>query len=210
MFIALEGLDGCGKSTQLRALVRRLQQHGIAPIIVQEPGGTPVGEEIRKLLLFKKELTMNALTELLLYEASRSELTQTVIRPALAAGRWVLTDRYALSSLAYQGYGRGLNLELVRELNRLATENLEPQITIFVDVPVEIALQRKGRVKDRLEGSGAEFYERVRRGYLEAIQQISGGIVLDGRKDIATLSEEVWSHIRSFVFAGAESPLAQP
>lgn len=199
MFIALEGLDGCGKSTQLRALARRLQQHGIAPIIVQEPGGTPVGEEIRKILLLQKELKMNALTELLLYEASRSELAQTVIQPALAAGRWVLTDRYALSSLAYQGYGRGLNLELVRELNRLATENLEPQITILVDVPVKMALKRKGRAKDRLEGSGAEFYERVRRGYLEAIQQVAGGIVFDGRKDIATLSEEVWSHIRSFV-----------
>ncbi len=206
MFIALEGLDGCGKSTQLRALAQRLQQHGIVPLIVQEPGGTPVGEEIRKILLSKKELTMHALTELLLYEASRSELTQTVIRPALAAGRWVLTDRYALSSLAYQGYGRGLNLALVERLNRLATEDLAPQITILLDVPVEIALQRKGRMQDRLEGSGAEFYERVRRGYLETIQQISGGLVLDGRKDIATLGEEVWSHIRSFVFAGAERP----
>lgn len=199
MFIALEGLDGCGKSTQLRALAQRLKEYKIDPVIVQEPGGTPVGEEIRKILLLKKELAMTPLTELLLYEASRSELTETVIRPALAQGRWVLTDRYALSSVAYQGYGRGLDLELVRDLNRLATRGLVPQVTLLIDVPVEVALQRKGKVRDRLEGSGVEFYERVRRGYLVEISRISGGIVLDGTKEVSTLSEEVWSYIRPFV-----------
>lgn len=201
MFIALEGLDGCGKSTQLRALAKRLKQYKIDPVIVQEPGGTPVGEEIRKILLLRKELAMTPLTELLLYEASRSELTQTVIQPALASGHWVLTDRYALSSLAYQSYGRGLSLELVRELNRLATGDLAPQMTLLIDVPVEVALRRKGRVKDRLEGSGVEFYERVRRGYLAEISKVSRGIRLDGMKEISTLSEEVWSYIRPFVSA---------
>ncbi len=201
MFIALEGLDGCGKSTQLRALAKRLKQYKIDPVIVQEPGGTPVGEEIRKILLLRKELAMTPLTELLLYEASRSELTQTVIQPALASGHWVLTDRYALSSLAYQGYGRGLSLELVRELNRLATGDLAPQMTLLIDVPVEVALRRKGRVKDRLEGAGVDFYERVRRGYLAEISKVSRGIRLDGMKEISTLSEEVWSYIRPFVSA---------
>ncbi|MCI2429535.1 dTMP kinase [Candidatus Acetothermia bacterium] len=201
MFIALEGLDGCGKSTQLRALAKRLKQYKIDPVIVQEPGGTPVGEEIRKILLLRKELAMTPLTELLLYEASRSELTQTVIQPALASGHWVLTDRYALSSLAYQGYGRGLSLELVRELNRLATGDLAPQMTLLIDVPVEVALRRKGRVKDRLEGAGVDFYERVRCGYLAEISKVSRGIRLDGMKEISTLSEEVWSYIRPFVSA---------
>jgi dTMP kinase len=201
VFIALEGLDGCGKSTQLRALAKRLKQYKIDPVIVQEPGGTPVGEEIRKILLLRKELAMTPLTELLLYEASRSELTQTVIQPALASGHWVLTDRYALSSLAYQGYGRGLSLELVRELNRLATGDLAPQMTLLIDVPVEVALRRKGRVKDRLEGAGVDFYERVRRGYLAEISKVSRGIRLDGMKEISTLSEEVWSYIRPFVSA---------
>ncbi|MCS6902874.1 MAG: dTMP kinase [Candidatus Bipolaricaulota bacterium] len=201
MFIALEGLDGCGKSTQLRALAQRLQQSKMDPVIVQEPGGTPVGEEIRHILLHREELKMAPLTELLLYEASRSELTETVIRPALASGRWVLTDRYSLSSVAYQGYGRGLDLRLVRELNRIATGGLDPQMTFLIDVPVEVALQRKGRARDRLEGSGVEFYERVRRGYLTEISRISGGVLLDGQKEIAALSEEVWGYIRPLVAA---------
>ncbi|MCS6936132.1 MAG: dTMP kinase [Candidatus Bipolaricaulota bacterium] len=199
MFIALEGLDGCGKSTQLRALAQRLRQCGIDPVIVQEPGGTPVGEKIRVILLHQEKLKMTPLTELLLYEASRSELTETVIRPALAAGRWVLTDRYALSSLAYQGYGRGLDLELVRELNRLATGGLNPQVTFLLDVPVEVALRRKGSMRDRVEESGVEFYERVRRGYLTEISRIAGGVLLDGQKEISGLSEEVWSYIRPLV-----------
>lgn len=196
MFVLLEGLDGCGKTTQRRALERRLRERGLDPVIVREPGGTPVGERIRQILLLEKDLTMAPLTELLLYEAARSELTRTVIKPALAAGRWVLADRYALASLAYQGYGRGIRLDLVRKLNRLATEGLEPDLTVVLDIPVELALQRKGQARDRLEGSGVGFYERVRTGYVELIRQIPGGVLLDATGDVTAIAEQIWTHLR--------------
>ncbi len=198
VFIVFEGIDGCGKSTQLRALSKRLQAYGIEPLVIREPGGTPVGEQIREILL-ERPLEMEPLTELLLYEASRSELTRTVLRPALQAGQVVLADRFAMASLAYQGYGRGLDLTLVRHFNTIATEGIEPSMTIILDVPVEVALARKRSAFDRLERAGLEFHERVRRGYRELAQQTPGSLLLDGTRPASELAEQIWKAVESLL-----------
>jgi dTMP kinase len=146
---------------------------------------------------------MEPLTELLLYEASRSELTQTVLRPALRAGRVVLSDRFALASLAYQGYGRGLDFTLVQKFNTIATDGIEPSLTIILDVPVEVAWARKQRALDRLERAGREFHERVRRGYQELAQQIPNALLLDGTRPPSELAEQIWQRVQLFLRAGS-------
>lgn len=196
VFIVFEGIDGCGKSTQLRALAERLRAYGIEPVIVREPGGTPVGEHIREILL-ERPLEMEPLTELLLYEASRSELTRTVLRPALQSGQVVLTDRFAMASLAYQGYGRGLDLTLVRQFNTIATEGIEPSMTIILDVPVEVAFARKRKSFDRLERAGLQFHERVRQGYRQLAQQTPKSLLLDGTRPVLELAEQIWKAVQS-------------
>lgn len=201
VFIVFEGIDGCGKSTQLRALQERLRQYGIDPLVVREPGGTPVGEQIREILL-ERPLGMEPLTELLLYEASRSELTRVVLRPALIAGRVVLSDRFALASLAYQGYGRGLDFTLVQKFNRIATDGIEPSLTVILDVPVEVALARKREAFDRLERAGREFHERVRRGYQELAQQTPNTLLLDGTRSPSELAEQIWQRVYEIVRGG--------
>ncbi len=197
IFIVFEGIDGCGKSTQLSALRERLQAHGVEPLVIREPGGTPVGEQIREILL-ERPLEMEPLTELLLYEASRSELTRKILRPALEAGHVVLADRFAMASLAYQGYGRGLDLTLVQQFNTIATEGIEPSMTIILDIPVAVAFARKKKAFDRLERAPSEFHERVRQGYRELAQQTPRSILLDGTRPAAELAEQIWEAVRPF------------
>jgi dTMP kinase len=168
-FISFEGIEGSGKSTQARRLAERL---GPLAVLTQEPGGTELGRAVRELLLHRRE-AMAPTAEALLYFADRAQHVASVVRPALAAGRVVITDRYVDSSLAYQGYGRGLSLELLRAVARLATDGLAPHFTIFLEVPVHVGLARVGRrgEHDRLEAEPAEFHERVRAGYAELIGQ---------------------------------------
>lgn len=201
VFIVFEGIDGSGKSTQIHALHERLRGYGIDALIVREPGGTPVGEQIRRILL---EREMEPMTELLLYEASRSELTRTVLRPALAAGRVVLADRFAMASLAYQSYGRGLDFTLVQKFNTIATDGIEPSLTIILDVPVEIAFARKRRVFDRLERAGREFHERVREGYRQLARQMPCGLLLDGTRPAAELADTIWKAVFPLVVEGGK------
>ncbi|MCX8103021.1 MAG: dTMP kinase [Candidatus Bipolaricaulota bacterium] len=201
LFIVFEGIDGSGKSTQLRALQERLRQHGIDPLAIREPGGTPVGEQIRQILL-ERPWGMEPLTELLLYEASRSELTRTVLRPALEEGRVVLSDRFAMASLAYQGYGRGLDFTLVQKFNRIATDGIEPSLTIVLDVPVAVALARKREAFDRLERAGREFHERVRAGYRELAQQMPNTLLVDGTRPAHELAEQIWQRVYERVRGG--------
>jgi len=197
VFIVFEGIDGCGKSTQLSALRERLRAYGVEPLVIREPGGTPVGEQIREILL-ERPLEMEPLTELLLYEASRSELTRKILRPALEAGHVVLADRFAMASLAYQGYGRGLDLTLVQQFNTIATEGIEPSMTIILDIPVAVAFARKKKAFDRLERAPSEFHERVRQGYRELAQQTPRSILLDGTRPAAELAEQIWKAVRPF------------
>jgi dTMP kinase len=197
LFIVLEGIDGSGKTTLVRRLEQKLIQYGSKVITVEEPGGTPVGERIRQILL-ARALPMEALAELFLFEAARHQLVRTVIRPSLEAGQLVLADRFALSSLAYQSYGRGLDMKLVRQLNGLATEGLEPDLTILLDLPAERALERKGQPRDRLETTGLEFLRRVRQGYLALLEQLKPehGLRLDATWSAEALTEAILEKIR--------------
>lgn len=175
-FIVLEGVEGAGKTTQVARLAEWLRARGGDPVVTREPGGTAVGEAIRAVVL-DRELDVPPVSELLLILAARAAFVRDVVRPALDEGRVVLADRYDLSTLAYQGYGRGLDLEEVRRANRLATGGLRPDACVVLDVPVEAGRDRQrraGKRADRMEEAGTEFLERVRRGYAAAADREPG------------------------------------
>lgn len=202
-FITLEGIEGCGKSTQAPQLCAWL---GERALLTCEPGGTRLGRDIREILLEPSRGTMSEVTEALLYLADRAQHVSEVIRPALDSGRVVVCDRYVDSTLAYQGYGRGLPLDLLRAVAELATGGLRPDLTLFLDVPVLLGLQRvgaRGR-HDRLESERVEFHERVRQGYLELIaQEPRRWVVVDGEGT----EEQVTERLRDAV---SRAGLAEP
>ena len=170
-FITFEGIDGCGKSTQLKMVKERLLKEGREFIEIREPGGTVVGEKIREILLDKKNDSMVPLAELLLYEAARAQITEEVIKPALEKGTIVICDRFFDSATAYQGYARELGFDLVDGLNKIATAGLKPDVTFLLDLSAEDALKRRitrGEAEDRLEALGTSFQAKVREGYLKA------------------------------------------
>lgn len=171
-FISFEGIDGSGKTTQLRRLAVDLQAHGLNVLTTREPGGTALGTRLRAALLDAHE-QVDPLTELLLYAADRAQHVRSLVRPALEAGRVVLTDRYADATVAYQGAGRGFPMELIAQVIELATGGLMPDITLIFDVPVETGTARTRRRAhqtqqgDRLDAEDTAFHERVRKAYLE-------------------------------------------
>ena len=171
-FVVLEGIDGCGKSTQIEALRRWLPTSGLlAPgaelLVTREPGGTALGAALRQLLLHPPgEAAPEPMAELLLYAADRAQHVEQCIRPALAAGHWVLSDRYSGSTAAYQGYGRGLDLARIAQLEELATGGLSPDLTLWLELPLAESLRRRGeRTADRIEASGEAFLQRVIEGF---------------------------------------------
>ncbi len=185
LFITLEGLDGCGKSTQARLLKEYLTGRGYDTVLTREPGGTPLAEAVRSLILTPTEEELDPMAEALLYAAARAQHVNGLIRPALAAGKIVISERFVDSSLAYQGFGLGRGLELIREINRLALGDFAPDLTFLLDVKVEQGSFRVNhrshsvRSKpDRIESRGANFYEQVRRGYLELSRMEPQRIVL--------------------------------
>jgi dTMP kinase len=165
-FVTIEGIEGCGKTTQARRLVDAL---GTRALLTIEPGATGLGVALRQVLLEQRGADISPLAELLLFFADRAQHVYEVIRPALAAGRIVVSDRYSDSTLAYQGYGRGLPLPMIRSLAEQATTGLVPDVTLLLDVPVELGLSRARRrgAADRIESETLEFHTRVRAGYLE-------------------------------------------
>lgn len=187
--IAIEGGDGAGKSTQAAELAG-----AIGALLTREPGGTPIGERIRALLLDPGSTGMADRTELMLMLAARAQHLAERIEPALAIGRHVVVDRYSASTLAYQGYGRGLPLEDVRRACELATAGRWPDLTVLVDVPVAVGRQRRGDRPDRIEGEAAHFHERVRAGFLaEAEADPSRWCVVDGSGEVSAIAAEILS-----------------
>jgi len=201
IFISFEGLDFSGKSEQCRRLVAALRAAGydnVEPL--REPGGVAIAEAIRRVVLDHRNVEMNARTELLLYSAARAQITSEKILPALQAGKIIVADRYVDSTTVYQGFGRKLDLELVAAVNRFATCALLPQLTLLIDVPWHVALERQQHAnlhKDRLESEETEFYERVRAAYLQLAQQEPQRfVVIDGAAEIETVAGRVNESVR--------------
>jgi dTMP kinase len=205
-FITFEGIEGCGKTTQLARLAGRL---GPGCVVTREPGGTAIGAAVREVLLDPASRGLTPMAELLLYFADRAQNVAEVVRPALAAGRVVLCDRHVESSLAYQGHGRGLPLEAIRQLAALATGGLRPDLIVLLDVPVEVGLARVGErgSADRLEAEVREFHDRVRAGYesLRA-EEPSRWLKLDGTAPADAVFAALWSGLLARGLVGEASP----
>ena len=203
-FITFEGIEGCGKSTQLSLLKTRLEKGGRAVLGVREPGGTLLGEQVRSVLLNTTEEGIDPWAELFLYEACRAQLVAKVIRPALIEGKVVLCDRFYDSTLAYLGFGRGLDKEKISGLNTLATGGLVPDLTILVDCAEDVGLKRawarisaaSGAKEDRFEKEDAAFHSRVREGFLEIARGAPRVRVVDGSREIATVHREICDIIK--------------
>ena len=188
MFLSFEGIDCCGKTTQAKLLVEKLKSENRETLFLREPGGTEISEQIRQILLHKKNLKMTQITELLLFSASRAQLVTEVIKPAIAKGTVVITDRFVDSTTAYQGYGRGLHHGGVKGINAIATNGLMPKKTFIIDITVQEMYSRRQASHqeiDRMEMSNEDFYNRVRDGYLQmAKEEPSRFVVIDGKQPI--------------------------
>lgn len=199
MFISFEGIDFSGKSTQIELLKDFLVDHNKKVEILREPGGTEISEKVRRILLDNKNEKMFAEAELLLFSASRAQLLREKIQPYLEKGIYVISDRFHDSSTAYQGYGRGIPLEVVKTIHQLAIGDTIPDLTFFIDIPVGIANERrkkKSKLKlDRIEVADIEFYNRVRSGYLEIARQEERFKVIDGTQTIETIQNQIISEI---------------
>ena len=201
VFIAFEGPEGAGKSTQLRHLQRHLQRAGREPVVTKEPGGTPLGERIRELVLLEPDLDITPLSEFLLYSASRAQLIQDVIEPSLAAGKLILCDRFAGASVAYQGYGRGLPLDFIHTVTAQTTGGLEPDLTLLFDLEPEVGLARvaKRGQKDRLEGADLTFHQRVREGFLAQAETNPTWKTFDASLSERDLENLVWKAVKPYL-----------
>lgn len=194
MFITFEGSEGSGKTIQIAQLAQSLRQLGYNILTVREPGGTPIGDQVRKVLLSNKNGEMHSRTEILLFQASRAQLVEQVIRPHLDAGGIVLCDRYADSTLAYQGYGRGADLGELRSLIRFATGGLVPDLTLLLDVDVVQGLKRRSADGDinRLDALTVDFYQRVRCGFQAlAAAEPARWVVIDANQTQAEVAQEI-------------------
>lgn len=197
LFITFEGGEGCGKSVQAKALYRRLSQLVVPVVLTREPGGTLLGKKIGGWLKWAQDTDISPLTELLLFSASRTQLVSEVIKPNLENGKVVICDRYADSTTAYQSYGRGLDLEMVKAINSIATQGLKPDLTVLLDIPVEEGLGRK-RVKkqDRFEQEDIAFHQRVREGYLKmAANEPGRWLVVDASQSKSKIAQIIWQRV---------------
>ena len=203
-FITFEGGEGCGKSTQIRLLAERLRAAGREVLLTREPGGTALAEKIRSLVREESDDPPNSRAETLLFIASRAQVVESVIRPALASGTWVLCDRFADSTFAYQGYGRGLDLEELKRINSFATGGLEPDRTILLNVSPEISVKRMRAREavtntdaDRMEKAGDGFHARLKQGFLEiAAAEPKRFAVIQADGSVEEVAEAVWNSIQ--------------
>ena len=197
LFITFEGADGCGKTTQLNLLKEYLENNSYEVVLTREPGGKGLGEKVREILLnYDGEVSNRC--ESFLFLADRAQNIDIIVTPAIEQGKIVLCDRHTDSSVAYQGYGRGLDINQINTLNNLATNNKKPDLTLVFDVDIETSMQRVGNEKDRMESAGKEFFNRVRNGYLELAKQEPERIkVLDSTKSISEVQKDVLEIIKT-------------
>jgi dTMP kinase len=206
LFITFEGMDGCGKSTQMRRLAKRLRAAGHAVVESAEPGGSPIGMQIRGILLDSANHALSPTAELLLYFANRAQNVDQWIVPALSSGSIVLSDRFTDSSLVYQGCGRGLGAETVLELDRIACRGLKPDLTLLIDIDLATSLARaqarnaRGNRTDRMEEQGTAFYEKVRDAYLAlAAGEPERFRTIDGRDNVGVVAKKIWEVVSAHV-----------
>lgn len=201
LFITFEGTEGAGKTTQMEMLGEYLNKKNYQVILAREPGGTIIGDRIRKILLNPEFKTMNPVTETLLYAASRAQYVTEVIKPALRAGKIIVSDRYIDSSYAYQSFGRGLNLKNIIEVNNWATEEILPDVTILFDLPAEVGLERIGNdFTDRMEQESIVFHRNVVKGFLKLAKKFPDRYrIIDATKDIYSVHSEVVKIVDKFL-----------
>jgi dTMP kinase len=207
LFITFEGLDGCGKTTQIRLLSRALRDHGRTVVETAEPGGTDIGRQIRRILLDPVNQAIHSRTELLLYFGSRAQNVEEVIRPALSRGQDVICDRFTDSTVVYQGCGRGLDTQMILDLDRIACAGLAPDLTILIDIDLDTSLRRARRRNERTDVSESRideeshaFHERVRRGYLGLAKQYPERYrVIDGSGSFEEVAELIWKAVAPHV-----------
>jgi dTMP kinase len=205
LFISLDGLDGTGKSTQCALLGDWLRARGLDVVECTDPGGTPAGDVIRSLLLDHRG-EMSLACEALLFMASRAQLIEEVIRPALEAGRAVVSDRFVLANVVYQGYAGGLDPDQIYAVGRLATGALEPNLTIVLDLPVDVAQARRKRPADRMESRAADYHARVREGFLTEARRHPERIrVVDASQDVQVVHEDICREVSRVVAAGSRT-----
>ena len=199
-FITLEGSEGVGKTTNIDVVCRLLEANRVPFIKTREPGGTPLAEALREAMLAVREEEVSAMTELLIVFAARTQHLDRVIRPALAAGQWVVCDRFTDASYAYQGYGRGLDLERITALEGWVQNGLQPDLTLLLDLAPEVAEQRmQERTKDRMESEKLEFYQRVRSGYLRRAAQDARFRVIEAKNTIDAVATEIDAHVSALI-----------
>lgn len=207
LFIAFEGPEGSGKSTQVQLLYQALTAKGLRVVCTREPGGTPIGEQIRAVLHDLRNAGMSPEAEVLLYSASRAQHVAQLIRPALERGEVVISDRYAESTLAYQGYGRGLDLEILRRITDFATGGLYPDLVVYLDLEVELGLERKRRARqqgqgewNRMDQQELAFYRRVREGYLQMAERERGRwLVVDATRSVEEIHCIVLRRVQTYL-----------
>ena len=195
LFITFEGTDGCGKTTQIEILKRYLDEKGYKVVLTREPGAKGLGEKLREILLnYDGDVSSNC--ESFLFLADRAQHIDMLIKPAIERGEVVLCDRHTDSTVAYQGYGRGLDLDQIRMLNDIATNGVKPDMTFVFDIDIATAQKRVGKTKDRMESAGIEFFKRVRQGYLEIAKSEPERVkVLDATQTIETIANQVKEYI---------------
>ena len=191
LFITFEGADGSGKTTQLNNVKSFLEQKGFDVVITREPGALDIGQKIRNILLHHDGIVADR-CEMFLFLADRAQHVETFIKPAIDEGKIILCDRHTDSTIAYQGYGRGQDINLLKDLNKIAINGLKPDLTLLFDVSTEVAQERVGSEKDRMESAGIEFFERVRNGFLEIAKQEPERVkVVDSRQTIEEIHKQI-------------------
>ena len=197
-FISFEGIDGAGKTTQIELLKKRLEKNNYKVKVFREPGGMDISESLRKIIL-NKSFDISSNTEMLLFLAARSELVTKVIYPALEKGYYVICDRYIDSTVAYQGFGRKIDIKIINDLNKFVTLGLLPTVTFYLDIPVKTMILRKNKEKnDRMENSGLKFFERVRSGYFDLELKNNRFVKIDASQNIKKIETQIWSSLNDF------------